>query len=91
MKTQDLLIDEIQHQPEPVQLEVLHFLRSLIREREQASWEDVLPDREVEQEGRAFSMVKDPKQGEIWLGSMRSLPGNATGSSGLRGTPGGRG
>ena len=28
----------------------LHFLRFLIREREQASWEDVLPDREVEQE-----------------------------------------
>jgi len=50
MKTQDLLIDEIQHQPEPVQLEVLHFLRFLVREREQASWEDVLPDRAVEQE-----------------------------------------
>jgi hypothetical protein len=50
MKTQELLIDEIQGQPEPVQLEVLHFLRFLIRERADASWADVLPDRAVEQE-----------------------------------------
>jgi hypothetical protein len=44
IKTQNLLIDEIGHQPEPVQLEVLHFPRFLIREREPTPWEDVLPD-----------------------------------------------
>ena len=50
MNTQELLINEIQRQPEPVQLEVLHFLRYLVREREDTSWADVLPNREVEQE-----------------------------------------
>jgi hypothetical protein len=50
MTTQDLLIDEIRRQPEPVQREVLHFLRFLVREREDDCWADVLPGREVEQE-----------------------------------------
>ena len=50
MNIQELLIDEIRRQPEPVQLEVLHFLRFLVREHEDASWADVLPGRDVEQE-----------------------------------------
>jgi len=50
MTTQELLIEEIKGQPEPVQREVLHFLRFLVREQTDAAWADVLPDREVEQE-----------------------------------------
>jgi len=50
MTTQELLIEEIQRQPEPVQREVLHFLRFLVREYSDATWADVLPDRRVEQE-----------------------------------------
>ncbi len=50
MTTQELLIEEIRRQPEPVQLEVLHFLRFLVREHDAESWADVLPGREVEQE-----------------------------------------
>ena len=50
MTTQELLIQEIKRQPEPVQREVLHFLRFLVRERVDATWADLLPDREVEQE-----------------------------------------
>jgi arylsulfatase A-like enzyme len=50
MTTQELLIDEIRRQPEPVQREVLRFLRFLVRERDEESWADVLPGREVEHE-----------------------------------------
>jgi len=50
MSTQELLIEEIKRQPEPVQREMLHFLRFLVLQREDARWADVLPDREVEQE-----------------------------------------
>lgn len=50
MTTQELLIEEIRRQPEPVQREVLHFLRFLVRERDEQSWADVLPGREVEDE-----------------------------------------
>lgn len=50
MTTQELLIEEIKRQPEPVQREVLHFLRFLVREHNDATWTDLLPDREVEQE-----------------------------------------
>ncbi len=35
---------------ESVQREVLHYLRFLVRPREEAPWNDVLPDRGVEQE-----------------------------------------
>jgi hypothetical protein len=50
MTTQELLLDEIRRQPEPVQREVLHFLRFLVRERDDEAWADVLPGRQVEQE-----------------------------------------
>jgi len=50
MTTQELLIEEIKRQPEPVQREVLDFLRFLVRERGDSAWSDLLPDRKVEQE-----------------------------------------
>ena len=50
MSTQELLIEEIRRQPEPVQREVLHYLRFLVRERDDESWADVLPGRQIEQE-----------------------------------------
>ncbi len=50
MSTHELLIQEISRQPEPVQREVLYFLRFLVQQREEAQWNDMLPDREVEQE-----------------------------------------
>ncbi len=50
MSTHELLIEELNRQPESVQREVLHFLRFLVQEREEAQWSDVLPNRVVEQE-----------------------------------------
>jgi len=50
MSTQEILIEEIKRQPEPVQREVWHYLRFLTRLREEEQWTDVLPTREVEQE-----------------------------------------
>ncbi len=50
MSTQDILVEEIKRQPEPVLREVLHYLKFLTRQREEEAWADVLPTREVEQE-----------------------------------------
>ena len=50
MTIQEMLIDEIRRQPEPVQRQVLRFLRFLVRERDDESWPDVLPGRAAEQE-----------------------------------------
>ena len=50
MSAQEILLEEIKHQPEPVLREVLHYLKFIVRRREEESWADVLPDREVEQE-----------------------------------------
>jgi hypothetical protein len=50
MSTQEMLIAEIKKQPEPVLLEVWHYVRFLARQREEQAWADVLPSREVEQE-----------------------------------------
>ena len=50
MSVQDILIEEIKHQPETVVREVLHYLKVLERQRAQENWDDVLPSREVEQE-----------------------------------------
>jgi hypothetical protein len=50
MSTQDILVEEIKKQPEPVLREVLHYLKFLTRQREEEAWADVLPTREVEQE-----------------------------------------
>jgi hypothetical protein len=50
MSAQDILIEEIKRQPEPVLREVLHYLKYLERQRAEEEWADVLPTREVEQE-----------------------------------------
>ena len=50
MSAQEILIEEIKHQPEPVVREVLHYLKFIERQRAQENWDDVLPAREVEQE-----------------------------------------
>ena len=50
MSAQEMLIEEIKHQPEAVVREVLRYLRFVKCERTQEEWADVLPTREVEQE-----------------------------------------
>ena len=50
MSAQEILIEEIKHQPEPVLREVLHYLKFIERQRAEEAWADVLPTREVEQE-----------------------------------------
>ena len=45
-----MLFEEIKRQPEPVLREVLHYVKFLARQREEETWADVLPTREVEQE-----------------------------------------
>jgi hypothetical protein len=50
MSTREILLDEIKRQPEPVLLEVRHYLKFLTRQREEEAWADVLPSRQVEQE-----------------------------------------
>ena len=50
MSTQEILIEEIKNQPEPVLLEVWHYLNYLKRQRADEQWADLRPTREVEQE-----------------------------------------
>ena len=50
MSAQELLMHEIQRQPEAALRELLHYLRFLERQRALEEWADVLPSREVEQE-----------------------------------------
>ena len=50
MSAQEMLIEEIKHQPETVVREVLHYLKFIERQRAHENWDDVLPSREVEQE-----------------------------------------
>ncbi len=50
MSAQEMLIEEIKRQPEPLLREVLHYLKFLECQRAQEEWADVLPAREVEQE-----------------------------------------
>jgi hypothetical protein len=50
ISAQEILIEEIRRQPEPVAREVLHYLKFLERQRAQEDWADVIPSREVEQE-----------------------------------------
>jgi hypothetical protein len=50
MSTQEILLEEIKRQPEPLLREVLHYLKFLERRRQEDQWTDVLPTREVEQE-----------------------------------------
>ena len=58
MSAQEILIEEIRRQPEPVVREVLHYLKFLERQRAQEEWADVLPSREVEKE-KLDSLVAD--------------------------------
>lgn len=50
MSTQEMLLEEIKRQPEPVSREVWHYLKFPTRQREEEAWANVLPTREVEQE-----------------------------------------
>jgi hypothetical protein len=50
MSAQEMLIEEIKRQPEPVVREVMHYLAFINRQRAEEPWADVLPTREVEQE-----------------------------------------
>ena len=50
MSIQEILLEEIKHQPEPLLREVLHYLKFIERRREEEQWADLLPTREVEQE-----------------------------------------
>ena len=50
MSAQEMLLEEIKRQPEPLLLEVLHYLKFLARQGADAEWADLLPSREVEQE-----------------------------------------
>jgi len=50
MSTQEMLLEEIKRQPEPVLREVLHYVKFIARQRAEEAWADVLPTREVEQE-----------------------------------------
>ena len=50
MSTQEILVEEIKHQPESVLREVLLYLKFLARQCEEEAWADVRPDRKVEQE-----------------------------------------
>jgi hypothetical protein len=50
MGTGETLIKKIKRQPEPVPLEVWHYVKFLTRQREEEAWADVLPSRQVKQE-----------------------------------------
>ena len=50
MSTEEILIQEVKRQPEPLLREVLHYMKFLERQRAQEDWADLLPAREVEQE-----------------------------------------
>lgn len=52
MSAQEMLIEEIKHQPESVAREVLRYLKFIESQRalEDQEWADLLPTRQVEQE-----------------------------------------
>lgn len=50
MSTQEMLLEEIKRQPEPVLREVWNYMRFITRQREEQQWADILVTREVEQE-----------------------------------------
>ena len=50
LSAQEILLEEIKRQPEPVLREVLNYVKFLERRRQEEAWSDVLPSREVEQE-----------------------------------------
>jgi hypothetical protein len=50
VSTQEILVEEIKHQPERVLRQVLLYLKFVARQDQEAAWGDVLPTREMEQE-----------------------------------------
>jgi len=50
MSQQEILLEEIKHQLEPVLREALPYLGHIERQRAQENWSDILPSREVETE-----------------------------------------
>jgi hypothetical protein len=50
MSTHEKLIEGIKRQPEPVLIEIWHYLNFLTRQREEEAWADVLPSRQMEQD-----------------------------------------
>ena len=50
MSAQEILLEEIKHQPEPVLRDVLIYLKFLTRNRAEEALADLTPTREVEQE-----------------------------------------
>lgn len=50
MSAREAILSEIDHLPESVLIEGLHFMRFAARQQEEAEWQDVLPSRDVEQE-----------------------------------------
>jgi hypothetical protein len=61
MSTREIVVEEMQRQPEPVLRELLHYLRFLAKQREEESWSDVLPGRPVEQEVRDILNGHEPE------------------------------
>ncbi len=50
MSVQELLIEEIRKQPEPLLREVWHYLLFLERQQADQEWADVRPGRDLEQQ-----------------------------------------
>jgi len=50
VSVKEVLLAELEKQPEPLLREVLHYLRFLERQRVEEEWSDVLPGRATEQE-----------------------------------------
>jgi hypothetical protein len=50
MSIRDSLIHEIENQPDRVLIQALHFIRFTARQTDTEQWDDILPNREVEQE-----------------------------------------
>jgi hypothetical protein len=68
MSAQEILIEEIKHQPEPVVREFLNYLKFLERQRAQEEWADVLPSRKVDQE--KLDILDGKSQKPVGLASL---------------------
>lgn len=50
VSTEEMIVEEIKHQPEPVLRELWHYLKFLTRQYAEEEWADGRPTRQVEQE-----------------------------------------
>jgi hypothetical protein len=50
VSTQEILVEEIKHQPERVLRQVLLYLKFIARQDQEEAWADLLPTRDREQE-----------------------------------------